>query len=233
MLDLSTVTAVSVDGDGSRFEMLTKVISAMRQHLRFADIKVLSGEREYASHCTWIKRRCTSIREYNRICLFELDSHVETEFCMIFQHDGFPMFPKNWTRDFLSVDYIGAPWEPSKGHDWAHEYSVGNGGFSIRSKKLIELVKLAAKKAGRKSTLNNEDGFICLTLRDYLTQNGCTFADYPLARRFSIETLLDGEGVDLIQGSFGFHDTSNVVTSLLKDTYGSLADVPESIFDSL
>lgn len=230
MIDLSQVTAVTVDGDGSRYEVISNVISAMKEHFAFADIKVFSTEKGYSSECTLVRRRCSSIREYNHICLFELDEHVKTDYCLIFHHDGFPMFPKNWLNEFLSVDYIGAPWEVSRGHDWAEISKVGNGGFSIRSKRLLSLVRIAARELGRRATVNNEDGFICLTLKDYLNKNGCVFADYPLARRFSIETLLDTEGLSVIERSFGFHDTDNNITQILKEAYGEIYSVPNSIF---
>lgn len=91
-------------------------------------------------------------------------------------------------------------------------------------------MQLAAQSLGSRATSNNEDGFICLTLKGYLETNGCVFADYELARRFSIETLRQGDGIASIMGSFGFHDHNKTILSLVNEVFGGVYSLPQSIF---
>ena len=55
---------------------------------------------------------------------------------LIIQHDGFILNHKAWDNEFLNYDYIGAPvyWMGNK------LIEVGNGGFSLRSKKLLKII---------------------------------------------------------------------------------------------
>jgi hypothetical protein len=65
------------------------------------------------------------------------------------------------------------------------EYIVGNGGFGIRSKKLLELLETdpsTERPAGVPA-----DWFVCVDLRDHLERRGMGCAPVDLARRFSFE----------------------------------------------
>jgi hypothetical protein len=63
--------------------------------------------------------------------------------------------------------------------------NVGNGGFSLRSKKLHQVLK----RLPGISTLYPEDHRICRTYRPQLERLGIRFAPEQLARRFSIEGI--------------------------------------------
>lgn len=73
------------------------------------------------------------IEDYNRIMLRDLARHVRTSHVLIVQWDGFITDPSHWREDFLRWDYIGAPW-----YHGGHPGQVGNGGFSLRSHKLLQ-----------------------------------------------------------------------------------------------
>jgi len=130
-----------------------------------------------------------SLHSYSYLVVKELNEFVDTDFVMLFQNDGFIDNVDNWTDRFLDYDYIGAPW-------WYKDHNnVGNGGFSIRSKKLLET--LANDKHIEKVV--PEDHHICRTYGDYLTENhGIKFAPEELALRFSVE---HGH----YKNQFGFH----------------------------
>ncbi len=65
--------------------------------------------------------------------LRDLASHVETSHALCIQWDGYVLRGQAWDPAFLTYDYIGAPWPHfSDGHN------VGNGGFSLRSRRLLE-----------------------------------------------------------------------------------------------
>jgi len=62
--------------------------------------------------------------------------------CLLVQPDGFVINPDKWDNQFFEYDYIGAPWEqvPHSYLDpWGKPHRVGNGGFSFRSKKLLDV----------------------------------------------------------------------------------------------
>lgn len=108
--------------------------------------------------------------------------------------------PKAWTDEFLDCDYLGAPWPDRKGG-----HTVGNGGFSLRSRKL-----LAALRDDRFPLLTNtEDVTICGLHRPRLeSEFAIKFGQVDLAQRFSFE--MDARAA--IQGTktFGFHGLFNL-----------------------
>lgn len=136
-----------------------------------------------------------SIEAYNDFMVRRLDSYVETAFVLIIQFDAFVLNPHAWSDEFLQYDYIGAPWWEGGKH------VVGNGGFSIRSKRLLELLKTdssISRPAGVP-----EDWFICVDIRDHLEQRGMRFAPVEVARRFSFEAN-ERDGV-VWTDQLGFH----------------------------
>jgi hypothetical protein len=106
------------------------------------------------------------------------------------QWDGWIINEGAWMPKFLEYDYIGAVWF------WHPKgLRVGNGGFSLRSKKLCQLT---ASPEFQYADLN-EDDLICHLNRDFLVSNGIKFAPEELARHFSYERELS----DI--PTFGFH----------------------------
>src|SRR5215469_5203243 len=66
---------------------------------------------------------------------YGVPQRVETSHFLMVQWDSGIVSPAQWSDDFLGYDYVGAPW------GWygdAHE--VGNGGFSLRSRRLMQHV---------------------------------------------------------------------------------------------
>jgi len=117
-----------------------------------------------------------SIADYSRFVVKELAARVETDFALLVQYDGYVLNGRRWREEFLDYDYIGAPW--SRG-------GVGNGGFSLRSRKLLQ-----ALRDPRIEDLVPEDVAICETYRGLLeTEYGIRFAPVEVAGRFSFETL--------------------------------------------
>jgi len=101
-----------------------------------------------------------------------------------------------WQSDFLAYDYIGAVWPQ---YDDGH--TVGNGGFSLRSRKLLDA--LASDDIVAR---NPEDVCIARTYRSLLEQRwGIRFADEKTAHRFSFE-----RAPRLFASSFGFHGMSHL-----------------------
>ena len=115
---------------------------------------------------------------YSEFCVKQINKYFDTEFCLVIQHDGYVLNGDVWTDEFLQYDYIGAPWLESDGKN------VGNGGFSLRSKKLCDAL---ANDDFKKAT-DPEDQAICRLYRDYLAKEyGINFPSDELADVFSFE----------------------------------------------
>jgi hypothetical protein len=114
------------------------------------------------------------------------------------QWDGFVLRGEAWDPAFLDYDYIGAPWP-----HFRDAYNVGNGGFSLRSRRLLEACK---ELPFDRSEL--EDVLICRRWRPQLEQQGIRFAPERIAQRFAYErTIPTGD-------EFGFHGAFNLVPLL-------------------
>jgi hypothetical protein len=125
-----------------------------------------------------------NILDYNTFMIKEYYKYIDTEFALNIQYDGFIINGHLWTDEFLTVDYIGAPWIITNGEaiPVLAENRVGNGGVSLRSKKfLMESSKLDYD--GKHAC----DTFLCRQQRKTMEKNGIVYADYDLAKRFSIE----------------------------------------------
>ncbi|MEL6542186.1 MAG: DUF5672 family protein [Pseudomonadota bacterium] len=130
-----------------------------------------------------------SSEAYSRFMLESLADHITTSHCLIVQWDGHVIDAQRWQSEFLDYDYIGASWPQfDDGHD------VGNGGFSLRSRRLLE----ACQTTGFQRH-HPEDVAICRTNRGLLEDQGMKFAPLALADQFSAERSGDA-GV-----SFGYH----------------------------
>jgi hypothetical protein len=157
--------------------------------------------------------RLKSSQDYSTFVLRELADHIRTDHCLIVQWDGFILDARQWTADFLDYDYIGAPWPQfSDGHD------VGNGGFSLRSRRLLEACRDPAFRDG-----HPEDIAICRTNRAMLeSDHRIRFADRSTAARFSFERTAP------VNPTFGFHGIFNMIEALGPDRfwqiYSSLDD---------
>jgi len=142
-----------------------------------------------------------SLYDYNHFNLKRMNDYFDTDYVMVAEHDGFILNPEAWTEEFLQYDFIGAPLLVEG------KQLVGNGGFSIRSKKLERLIQddptiqLGNKLDHRYA--ENEDWVICVVMREYLESKGVKFAPAELGHRFSLEN--NREYGNIWNGQFGYH----------------------------
>ena len=133
--------------------------------------------------------RLTSAQEYSSFMLQRLVDHITTDHCLTVQWDGHIIDPDRWQDEFLEYDYIGASWPQfDDGND------VGNGGFSLRSRRLMELCREPNFVAH-----HPEDVAIGRTNRAWLESHGMRFAPASLADDFAAERA--GNPAT----SFGYH----------------------------
>ena len=149
-----------------------------------------------------------NVDSYNELIFQNLHKYFTTSHCLIVQADSFVVNSSLWKNEFLKYDYIGGPW-PNKIEINPNlvlhlkKNPVGNGGFSLRSRKLVE----ATAKINFNSLnfpMKAEDVVICYYLYQEMIDNGIHFAPPKLAAQFSMENTdnLYGQNVDSV---FGFH----------------------------
>jgi hypothetical protein len=196
--DLTIVVIDSLNYDAT-------VMALDQTKLIFPEAKVLIfSDRQFHPCDTFVQVPKFNGIEHSRICLQEVGKHLETTWALFIQYDGFPTQPEFWTDEFLQYDYIGAPW--LKNDVW----TVGNGGFSLRSKRLLELtVPCPQIDDGDVGML--EDQVISLSSRAYLESQGIKYAPVELARQFSVTEPFGHHP------SFGFHGHPMVPEYMTKE----------------
>jgi hypothetical protein len=168
----------------------------MTKYIDFHEIVFVGTRDLQIPGVKFIHTEISGIGNYSRFCINNLDSHYNSDFCLIFQDDGFILNPELWDDNFYNYDYIGAPWPLYIG--WPEEgKQVGNGGFSLRSRKFTSV---SSKLPG---SYDNEDTYILMTHREVLMENNIKIAPLEVARKFAIENYLDENHT--IDKCFGFH----------------------------
>jgi len=231
MIDLKRVTYFLADGrpvTDSFIRNVTKLVDTARKHFNFSAVKIGCPTDPKIPGAEWVETPVMlNLDAYSRFCLYEMADHVDSEFVLVFQEDGFIVNPDTWDDSFLNYDYIGSPW-PQLG------MRVGNGGFSLRSKRLLQEVKKLGEFVG------NEDWIMCFQLKDQLEKAGMKWAPLEVARKFSIEYPVDDS--HLVSTSFGQHSRrpSNVlgeirhqnISAEVREVLNDIVELGYAVFDS-
>jgi|SRR3989344_2170475 len=181
MLNLKNVTLLGLDCvDLDRLKIARDICV---KDIEFGAVKLLSSVESDDKDVIKIDK-VDSIDKYSEFMVKKLNDYVDTEFVLIFQHDGFILSANNWRDEFLNYDYIGAPWIGYYNENT--EYNVGNGGFSLRSKKLLEILANDEQiKLGEP-----EDSLMCRQYREYLESKGVKYAPEEIAGVFVIPDMM-------------------------------------------
>ena len=185
-------TAVALDAT-------VKALRASLDQVRFARAVLFSDRCPPSIQGTGIEwcriARIASKFDYSRFILHELGSHISTSHALCVQWDGYVLRGEAWKPEFLNCDYIGAPWP-----HFSDGKKVGNGGFSLRSKRLLQ-----ATSELPYDNSSPEDVVVARIFRDRLEAQGIRFASESLARQFAYERIPpNGE-------EFGFHGAFTLV----------------------
>ena len=226
MLDLSRVTCFAIDNT-NRIEETIKALHTCMSVANFGEVKLVTSpeyvskyKEELSSDGILVEeqvRPLTNIDEYNYYILYHLHKHIDTDYVLLIQDHAFILNPDAWMDEFFDYDYIGAPWpirEKAYITPFGEHQRVGNGGFSLRSKKLLEvpchewipfkLTEVAPdfyKMFGSNNT--NEDGNITVHNKHLYEKRGCKIAPIEIAKYFSYESPVP-ENSGIIP--FGFHN---------------------------
>lgn len=130
--------------------------------------------------------------QYNDFVL-SIGKYSDADYILLIQDDGHIVNADMWSDEFLDYDYIGAPW-PNE-NDWINlqtisseirevfeKNRVGNGGFSLRSRKFLNYSNTFSTCGGI-----GEDSFLCTRKYDEAIKHGIKFAPFEVACRFSYE----------------------------------------------
>lgn len=170
---------------------------------------------------TWvnINKIKNYVNDYNKVTLDIIPNTVKEEYNLIIHPDGFAVNSDAWDDEFFDYDYIGARW---------CDGIVGNGGFSLRSRKLYDKI-LELNILDNIIDLNNnspdimlhgihnynslgekclpEDNAICKLYRNELESHGIKFCTSELVEKFSIEGMMSSSWLGK---SLGFHGTHGI-----------------------
>lgn len=203
---LPEVTLCAVDTT-DKVALTERAIEKCTEQCHFPAVKLFTNDAS-RKHAVPIPA-LNGLEGYSQFITRELHKHVATSHVLIVQHDGYIVNPLAWKQDWLRYDYIGAPWEKWK--------VVGNGGFSLRSKKLLE----ATAKIAPGELPHPEDSWICYRHRnDLCNLFGLKFAPYEIASRFAFEgRSYDGKEWKGLPtqwaNQFGFHSWLTVLPDLM------------------
>ena len=180
-ISLPNVTFIIVDG--VNYDRAKLSFDWSTRNIEFGEAKILTHLPVQSPEVVPIKP-ITSIEEYSKFMIRDLTHYVNTEYVLVGQWDGFVWNADLWTNEFLQYDYIGAPWPAGLPTYGAPEhFNVGNGGFSLRSKKLLDILSTDINLVDHWA----EDVVIGRLNRHYLEKCGIRYAPTELATRFSLE----------------------------------------------
>ena len=214
-LKLNTVTLVCLDTRNveAAIDSMSRSLSKVKfaENILFTSKTMCTNELKVKANLAGIKLEYVpeikSITEYSLFILSNLSSYINTNYCLLTQWDGWVINTEFWDSDFLNYDYIGAIWPLYS------DYQVGNGGFSLRSKKLLNSTRDFIKCNPDYKIPLIEDDYICRENRQSFEQNyQIKFPSKEIANKFSIER----NGIPT--KSFGFHGMFNFNFVLQSDS---------------
>lgn len=165
---------------------ITRAAAISQRHIEFGDVRIIT------------ERLFKGREGYSRFCIKDMWKYVDTSHVLIVHGDGYVMNPWAWDDSWLGFDMIGANW------DWYKKHTCGNGGFSLRSKKLLKIISELDLKEH-----HAEDDILCRQMRPMLErEHDIKFAPAEVCKEFSIEGYGLKPGMFKYDSEFGFHGMS-------------------------
>lgn len=217
MINLDNLTLLGMDGAGNRPDII-KALRYSCRGINYKKVLLLSSNLEIypdTKDIELVSIPKLTYDDWNRFTIKELYKYIDSEFYLFIDTDGFVINPKFWTNKFLEYDYIGAAWrypdhiftsvvdQKIKDRPQDKVNLVGNGGFTLRSKRLLDLAKDCPD-----TRYNPEDVYLCQNNYDYFKDNGIKYAPVDVANRFSQDPLYN------INSTFGFHGNKEYIRSI-------------------
>ena len=210
-VDLVTINCNMVEEGVKALEYSTK-------YIEFNNVFLLSDQTISGNFDLISIKKIRDVEDYNNEIL-NLSKHIKSEYVLIIQHDGHVINHKKWDDLFLKFDYIGAPWPNSNKWNERWKYypkemeekilknlnlnRIGNGGFSLRSKKFLDYSRSYKEVDGAP-----EDIFLNILNYDKAFEYGIKYPDVKTAISFSYEIPLKGKNLEK-EKRFHFYNKNN------------------------
>lgn len=188
--DVTLITTANVCHDLAR-EAMADTASKIRfaEMISFSDRPLgYDGER-------WVEARWPDSYRCMQYLWTQASKAVATKFMLYLQWDSGIVDVTKWDSEWLTVDYVGAPWPHPN-------LQVGNGGFSIRSTRLMNF--LATHQDLFECPPIYEDSVLSKQYRSHLESYGFRWAPLESAERFAFELRKPPPG-----GTFAYHGIFN------------------------
>jgi len=195
-LKLDNVTLCCIDC--ANHELAARALRFSVSRCQFGEAVFFSDRDCDVDGVRWIEvPSIASAAHYSNFLIHELHGYINTDYVLVIQYDGFVLNPAAWDPTFLEYDYIGAKIPVAGGH------LVGNGGFSLRSRKLLQALRddQDIKDYDAFRDPYQEDLAICRGFRELLVSRyGIRFAPEAVADVFAAEQTAPAAA------NFGFHN---------------------------
>jgi len=206
-IKIPEVTLVAVDCT-DRVPGTITALTICTRNIDFGRVKLLSHRQpDYLPDFIEYNEipKISNIDEYNQFMFMDLGYYIPTSHCLTVQDHAYILHAELWTDDWLQYDYIGSPWRVIPNAyltDDGERVMVGNGGFSLRSKKLMDAPHVLRLKLEERQGYFNEDGNLAVYHRPKLLEYGIKYAPVEVAAEFAYEnTVPENEGLL----TFGYH----------------------------
>ena len=149
--------------------------------------------------------KINNIMDYNKFCFYELGQYINTSHGLLTQYHAWVINPDVFDSSWLQFDYIGGIWPLKEGSYKANTGEIirnGNGGFSLRSKRIMSIPKEQNWSMREEQSFYNEDGALACYFRKELLDFGINYASVDISAIFSYEiAMIENWGKKI----FGFH----------------------------
>lgn len=204
MIELHCVDLVMMDGIDAR--RLYKAFLSTMRGLRFRRVLLWAPDLpdDFKPFVTEYRYFKSDYEGWNRFMVKELWKYIPDGFCLFVHHDGYVLNWRAWRNEFMHYDYIGAPWWYENG------INVGNGGFSFRSKKYLEV-----SNEFEWDRYHPEDHRLIREHGHIMQEKGIKFAPEIIASKFALEA--NRKWGKVWNGQFGFHNVNITDISLARN----------------
>ena len=208
MINLPDVTLVCTTS--IRIPEHLRAIKVCCKNINFGDIVFISHEKPENlpdeirfERYPYIK----GIMDFNWLMFENVGEFINTSHALFCQDHAHVLNHNLWRDEWLKFDYLGSPWaivEDAYLTDAGERIRVGNGGWSLRSRLLMNLPKKHKIKLTHREYFWNEDGNICVYHRDRFLDLGVKYGTLEESVIFGYENPIPENNYGNLK-TFGYH----------------------------